>query len=131
VVANLDSRPRQEGKQQLAGYGFLVSQPGLMAANLQTLAGHDFGKEGISFVSERNGRRTDVWVYGRPGEEVAIVLPLAVAGPIKLASDGGQEVQVTTTGDVRQFRLPDRSPEGEPLASQVRYLWHAVGPGMK
>ena len=129
VVANLDSRPRQEGGRQLAGYGFLASGPGLMAADLRTLAGHDFGEEGVSFVTEGDARRTDVWVYARAAEEVAVLLPVATARPIKLVFDGGAEVHTATEGEAHRFRLPGRSAAGEPPATPVRYLWHAVTTG--
>jgi hypothetical protein len=128
VVANLDSRPRQE-ERQLAGYGFLVSAPGLIAANLRTLAGQDFGNEGVSFVTEGNVQHTDIWIYARPAEEVAVLLPSPAAGPIELAFDGGHEMQSTARGGVLPLRLPARSSPSEPSASHVRRLWHAVATG--
>jgi hypothetical protein len=126
VVANLGSQPRQEETRQLAGYGFLASAPGLIAANLGALGGHDFGKEGVSFVTEGNAHRAHIWIYARAEEEVAVLLPAPTSRPIKLVFDGGREVQSTIEGDAHRFRLPGRSSSSEPLASRVRYLWHAV-----
>ncbi len=124
MVANLGSQPRQAQGRRLAGYGFWVSAPGLLAANLGALAGRDFDQDGVSFVAEENAPRIDVWVYAHPNEEVAVLLP--TPRPIQLSFDGGYEVQSSVQANAHRFRLPGRSSPSEQPASNVRYLWHAV-----
>ena len=66
VTANLNSQPSREDGRELAGYGFQVSAPGLVAAHLNTLAGHRFGKNGVSFVTEETAQRAEIWIFCSP-----------------------------------------------------------------
>ena len=73
-------RAARPADDQLAAFGFLATAPGLVAANLKSLGGIDFGDEGISFVAEGDGRKGDVWVYAPAGQEVAVRLPARTPG---------------------------------------------------
>jgi len=126
VVANLDSQPKLQFGRELAGYGFLVSAPGLVAAQLETLAGRDFGKNGTAFVAEGTDERVELWIYARPGEDVAALLPVPGFKPRKTTFDGGSEVQATVEEDACLLRVPSQLPGGEKPKENVRYLWHAV-----
>ena len=126
VTANLNSQPSREDNRELAGYGFQVSAPGLVAAHLNTLAGHRFGKNGVSFVAEKTAQRAEIWIYARPNEDVAVLLPTPASGPHKFLFDGGYEIQGTVQDDVHLVRLPSRLPTDEKPNIDIRYLWHAV-----
>ena len=106
VVANLSPRPRTLQQTQLAPWGFAATAPGLVAANLQTLGGHDFGDEGVSFVTQGDATRAEVWVYARPGERVAVLTPAALPEPVALYLDATTPVQTVGNGRVWQFALP-------------------------
>jgi hypothetical protein len=121
VVANLGSRPRQEAAGELAAYGFLVTEPGLVAANVSRGGGHDFGEEGVSFVVEQHGQRTDVWIYARPGDKVAFLPPNRLSAPLNLLFDDGFEVQTTVVQGFHSLGIPQRAGTD----GRARYLWHA------
>lgn len=129
LAANLSPRPRHVQGRELAGYGFYITAPGLVAARLTTTGVQDAGDDDASFLVQGDACRTDVWVYGRAEQQAAIVLPTAASGPITLAFDQGPRVRTSLQGDAHRFRLPDYS---QPDASSSRheggtnYLWHAV-----
>ncbi|NQT54305.1 hypothetical protein HQ576_19765, partial [bacterium] len=75
IVANLGPHPRQEGELHLAPYGFVATAPGLVAANLAKVGGVDFGDEGVSFVVETRGGKTDAWVYAAPEQQAVVLRP--------------------------------------------------------
>ncbi len=129
LTANLGPRPRKEEGRELAGYGFCITAPGLVAANLKTPGSEDSGDEGTSFVARGDACRTDVWIYARPEQETAILLPVATSGPVKLAFDQGPQVQTLIQAGAHRVRLPSRSQrDGQSPAQDhgVKYLWHAV-----
>ncbi|MCC7493777.1 MAG: hypothetical protein IT204_15585 [Fimbriimonadaceae bacterium] len=116
VVANLDPEPLADAGQELAGYGFRATAPGLLAANLRSLGGVDGGDEGHSFVAQSNGRGATVWVRAQALQTVAVELPQAVPAPrVTLA---GQPLTATATGAVLKVTLPARAeaPQAAPPA---------------
>lgn len=128
VAANLGPRPRREVGQELAGYGFLVQAPDLVAANLAR-AGSALGDEGFSFLVEGDHRRIEVWIYARPGDEAVFVPPVAFPKPITLVFDDGTTIPTTPSQSAHRLRLPRQSRETAPSAGDargVKYLWHAV-----
>lgn len=106
ITANLDAQPRREAGQQLAGFGFLCTAPGLVAAHLRSLGGRDFGVQGISFVSQEKAGGADVWVYAAPEQEVAVLLPGGQAGTVGVTCDHGPTTDVALRDGVCAFRLP-------------------------
>jgi hypothetical protein len=133
VVANLSPRPRTVQNAKLAPWGFTVTAPGLVAANVQTVGGTDFGDEGVSFVTQDSETKTEIWVYGRPGEHVAVVTPTALPDSTTLYLDGEQPIKAKGSGRVWQFTLPPRpgvdsqTPSPEPVrAGGIKYLWSAA-----
>jgi len=128
VAANLSPRPRQEAGQKLAGHGFLVQAPDLVAANLAG-AGSALGDEGVSFLVEGDARKIEVWIYARPGDEVVFVPPVAFPKPITLLFDHGTAIPTTPSQSTHRLRLPQRPRETTRSAGDarnVKYLWHAV-----
>jgi hypothetical protein len=108
VVANLSPRPRTVQPVCLAPWGFAATAPGLVAANLQTLGGQDFGDEGVSFIAQGNAMKTEVWLYAQPGERVAVLTPVALPDSAVLTLDADTPVKKTGSGRIWQFTLPDR-----------------------
>lgn len=106
IVANLDPRSRTESGHQLAPFGFLCTAPGLVAANLQSLGGRDFGPQGVSFVSQQRAGADDVWVYASAEQEVSVLLPAERSGKVTLAFDDGRSAAGEAQGGVCRFRLP-------------------------
>ncbi len=106
VVANLSPRPRTVPNAQLAPWGFVVTAPGLVAANVQTLGGKDFGEEGVSFVTQGDAAKTEVWVYARPGENVAVATPAALPDSAALTFGGNAPIKTTRADRIWQFTLP-------------------------
>jgi hypothetical protein len=106
IVANLDPRPRAENGHTLAAYGFLCTAPGLVAAHLQSLGGRDFGRLGLSFVTQQQSGRNDVWIYAAPEQDVSVLLPAQRSGKVMLAFDGGPQAVGQRDGAVCRFQLP-------------------------
>lgn len=115
VIANLSPRPRAVPDARLAPWGFAATAPGLVAANLQTLGGTDFGEDGVSFVTQGDATRTAVWVYARPGAEVAVLAPAALPDAATLAGDGHTPLPARGSGRVWHFTVP-RRPGATPAA---------------
>jgi len=103
VVANLGPKPFTNAGRVLAPFGFVATAPGMVAANL---ASHD--DQGVSFVAEADGRKTQVWVYGHPEQDVCVELPSPVPGAAALTFDDGTMVKAQATGRQVRFRLPNR-----------------------
>jgi hypothetical protein len=120
LVANLGPTAREEAGRRLAPHGFVASAQGMVAGNLQSLAGMDFGEDGISFVTETDRGGADIWVYSPAGREVAAQLPEAMSGEVRLALDGQSGAPVRAVGDSIRFRLPNKAGAGD-----VEFLWHA------
>lgn len=108
LVANLSSRPRREADREMAPFGFWAKGSGVVAANLKSLGGVNFGDEGISFVAEGDGRNGNLWIYAAAEQEVAVLLPANTSDPVKLSFDDGSSVQTTVAGGAHAFRLPSR-----------------------
>lgn len=108
LVANLDAQPRREGDDELAAFGFRAMAPGVVAANLKSLGGIDFGDEGVSFVAEGDGHKANLWVYASAEQQVAVRLPAGVSGTVRLSFDGTAAVPVAVKQGSLVFRLPGR-----------------------
>ena len=111
LVANLNAQPRREGDCELAAFGFSARAPGVLAANVKSAGGLDFGHEGISFVAEGDGRKGDVWVYGPAEQEVAVLLPAAPSGKVSVAFDESGPTAAAIKDGALVFRLPSQSGE--------------------
>jgi hypothetical protein len=129
VVANLGPRPRIEAGKELASYGFLITAPDLVAANLAQAAGKAFGEEGVSFVAEARSDQLDVWFYAAPGTLAAFLPPSTIRLPIKLTFDDGAEAPTTAADNGLLVQLPSKpnsSGQASKDGGQVKYLWHAT-----
>ena len=133
VVSNLDPAPVTEGPHKLPPFGFHASAPGVVAANLANVGGRDFGDEGVSFVTQGDARKAEVWVYAPAGDEAAVELPAAVSGPFTVAFDDGPKVKTAAEKGVLTLRLPSRPgvPRLEPpaaLAGKAPSDWPGARP---
>lgn len=108
VVANLSPRPRKSQHAELAPWGFVATAPGLVAASLQTLDGTDFGEEGVSFITQGDASKTEVWVFGRSGENAAVVTPMSLPNSTALYFDGTTPINAKRSDRIWQFTLPAR-----------------------
>ncbi|MCX8089428.1 MAG: hypothetical protein N3I86_00610 [Verrucomicrobiae bacterium] len=118
IVANLNSQPLQEGEHRLAAYGFVATATNLLAGNLQQVAGHDHGTEGISFVLARRGADALLWVYGPAAQKVA--LPWDGGGSQwRVLWDDGRQTTASVEGGALIFHLPDKP------AHDFNRVWHA------
>ena len=109
IVANLGPRPRTEAGRELPGHGFCARAPGVVAANLKTVAGADFGEEGLSFVTEGDARRAEVWAYAAAGQGIAVELPADMRGEVTVAVDGAPAATAAVQDRCIRFALPGRS----------------------
>lgn len=128
VIANLSPRPRTVQNVRLAPWGFVATAPGLVAANLQTLGGTDLGEEGISFVTQEDAAKTQVWVYARPGENVAVATPASLPDSAALYFAGNTPIKASREDRIWQFTvpaLPDTKRLSPPPVKPggVQYLW--------
>ncbi len=112
VVANLNPHPQQVsvGRQRitLAPFGFYAAGEGMLSANLHRIGEREFGSEGVSFVLETT-RQSDLWVYGRPGEDLAVLLPGASSRRVRLVWDTGATTPATVRHGVLAFTLPTQA----------------------
>jgi len=128
VIANLSPRPRTEQHVRLAPWGFVATTPGLVAASLQTVGGRAFGDEGISFVTQGDAAKTQVWVYARPGENVAVATPASLPDSAALYFAGNTPVTASRADRIWQFTVPElpgtkRSSPPPVKPGGVQYLW--------
>ena len=121
ILANLGPQPRTVEGHPLATHGFYATAPGMVAARLQQVGSHDFGTNGVSFVTAGNARKVDVWVFATPNQDIAIELPKPMTGHVKLTLDGGGELPATLEKNVALFHLPPQA--GDQLNPR---LWHAT-----
>ncbi|NCQ32891.1 MAG: hypothetical protein GW802_36710, partial [Armatimonadetes bacterium] len=97
------------------------------------VGGRDFGDEGVSFVTQGDARKAEVWVYAPAGDEAAVELPAAVSGPFTVAFDDGPKVKTAAEKGVLTLRLPSRPgvPRLEPpaaLAGKAPSDWPGARP---
>jgi hypothetical protein len=116
LAANLGPIARRELEHDLAPFGFFAAAPGMVAGNLKALGGMGFGEEGLSFVTEGDAKRADIWVFAGGDREVAVELPMAMSGEITVTLDGQPASGVKISGTTMRFRLP---------VSAANRLWHA------
>jgi hypothetical protein len=125
----LGPRSRRESGRELAPFGFLITAPDLVAANLAQAAAKPLGEEGVSFLTERKGKQLDVWFYSPADTHAAFLVPGSAVGPIKLTFDGGTEVLTKGAEDYHLVQLPSRTGSSAPapkVAGPAKYLWHAT-----
>ena len=116
VVANLGGSPRAEGPDELAGYGFAASAPGMRAGWLSRAGRRRMGADGVGYTVETTGRGAEAWLYASPGAAVAIRLPAGNWAAATAEIDGAA-VPTDVNDGVLAVRLPGRGP-GRPR------LWH-------
>ncbi len=108
VVANLNPHPQQvqAGRHRvtLAPFGFYATGEGMVAGNLYRVGGREFAPEGVSFVLE-TAKGTELWVYARAGEELAVPLPRP-ADRLRLAWDGGAVTSSAVNQGACFFSVP-------------------------
>jgi hypothetical protein len=81
----------------------------MIAANLKQILGVDFGEEGISFVTEGDARRADVWVYAPAEREVMVELTADMPGALNVTLDGGRPFRASNEDGAVRFSLPERA----------------------
>ncbi len=127
IVANLGPRPVKAGERELAGYGFRVSGPDLVAANLQTIGDQDYGEEGLHYVAEATRSTAELWVWAPAQSEVTVELPRPLSGRWQVQFDGQPPAPVTggrylkvalPAGDIKRAAPPaelrERAPKDWP-----------------
>ena len=115
IASNLGAQPRTVDGQALAGFGFRGTAPGVVVADLAKVGTHEFGAEGVAFVSQQGKGQTDVWIYG-PGErEVTVELPDSRTGAVEVKLDGAPAQRAKATAGVVTLKLPP--PPGEAVVS--------------
>ena len=108
LLANLSSASRRG----LPPYGFRATALGLVAS----------GSDAMSFVSEGDARRVEIWIYALAGRECGVELPAAWSGRVAVTFEG-QPVQVATVqSGIIQIQLPTNAVP----AGQTPQLWHAT-----
>lgn len=105
LTANLGPAVRSYGNDELAGYGFRASAPGLLAGHLARVGTNDFGAEGVAFVSEGDGREAEFWVYSPGDRSVAIELPERGNGTVEVQLDGERAREARVKSGVVAVRL--------------------------
>ncbi len=124
VVANLGPEPRPSADARagaLAGFGFLARAPGLVAGCLHTVAGHDFGRAGASFVTEELDGQVDAWFLAAAGNRAGAILPGTMNGRVELTLDGTAPQTLTVNESAIVFVLP--ATTGAVHAAPA--VWHA------
>jgi len=70
--------------------GFRVSAPGLLAGRLPAEAGES---EALAYVSELQGERLDLWIYGRGARTCRVPVPDGLTGAVRVTLDGAAATQ--------------------------------------
>ena len=108
LFANLSSTSRRG----LPANGFRATAPGLVAS----------GGNEVSFVSEGDTRRVEIWIFSPAGRECAVELPAAWSGRVAVTLDG-QPVQPTA---VQSGAIHLQLPAEAAKAGRSPQLWHAT-----
>jgi len=119
IVANLNSKALRESGRVISPYGFYATAHNVIAANLQSVGDFDFGDEGISFVVERNGGQTHIWVYALAGQRVAVEWQ-GKAGKVRMIWDDGSETMGEVLNGSLVFQVPSKP------AGNIKRVWHCV-----
>ena len=135
LIANVGPTRRTENGRDLAPYGFYITGPGLVAANLKSLGRVEFGDNGVSFVAEGAKRKADVWVYARPEQQVCVELPAGMSGDATLTFDQGAVARKSIGEGIVSFRLPHkpgrkRVAPPRPLAGKAPRDWPGERPAI-
>jgi len=129
IAANLNGRAMLSGGYELASHGFRATAPGIVAANLKSVGAVDLGDEGVSFVTEGDAARAELWIYSRGSRDVAIELPEPMTGQATLQLDGGPIINVAAQGRTLTLHLasrPGADPARPGTPDATRYLWHGI-----
>ncbi|MBM3475736.1 MAG: hypothetical protein FJX75_20920 [Armatimonadetes bacterium] len=97
VAANLGP----EARDDLPPFGFRATAEGLVAGDVADADGRI-----TSFVAERSGGGTDLWVYAPPECQATVELPEPRAASVTL--DDGTKLEARREGNTLTFRLPAR-----------------------
>ena len=127
VIANLEPKPKTVGGHALPAFGFYCKSPAGVAANLEKIGPFTFEGDGVSFVTEGDSHRAEIWIYDVAGRTVAVELPAGMKGEAAWIFDSQQKSSAHIQDGAIQFQLPQRT--AEPAASnseKIKYLWHAV-----
>ena len=135
VAANLGPKARTEAGRDLPPFGFVANAPGVIAANVREVGSTDYGEEGVSFVTEGDTRKADVWVYAPAAADVAVELPAGLSGKVTLEFEGAAPAAAVAELGVVRFRLPARSAKArvEPpadLAGRAPREWPGARPAL-
>jgi hypothetical protein len=117
LVANLGPAPRAEGPDELAGYGFAASAPGMSAGWLSRAGKQASPAGGVAFTVEATSTGADAWVYAPPGAAVAIRLPAGTGPAGKAAVEGAHLAPAEIRDGVLSLKLPAH-------ANPQPRLWH-------
>jgi hypothetical protein len=130
ITANLNGHPMTSGGCELASHGFRGAAPGMVAGNLKSVGGVDMGEESVSFVTEGNAARVELWVYSAGYRDVAVEIPAPMTGQVTLQMDGGSAVNANLQGRTLVLSLGRKPGVQDTLAPAkpdlTRYLWHGV-----
>ncbi len=94
---NLGDTPRTVAGTPLPAYGFRADAPGLTAG---------LAPDGTGYVTQNNGDRSEVWLFGHPGAAVAIPVPFNDTTAFTL--DGAPETRLSAAGGTLRLTLPPR-----------------------
>ncbi|MBN1413410.1 MAG: hypothetical protein JW969_21385 [Spirochaetales bacterium] len=106
ITANLSTRDIREGGFYLPPFGYLVSGPGILAANVKKLGGLEFGEEGIDFIVDGNVKKADIWIYALQGQGVRIKLPFKTPATVTIIPERGKPEKLKVSKGITGFTLP-------------------------
>jgi len=94
---NLGDVPRAVAGMALPAYGFRADAPGLTAG---------FAPDGTGYVTQRDGDRSELWLFGHPGAAVAVPVPFDDTTGFTL--DGAPETRLNAAAGLLRLTLPPR-----------------------
>lgn len=104
IVANLTPSAKAPEGIQLAPFGYSITAPGLIAANLNPPSGGT-NQSSVSFVVEDNPGKAELWIYSSGERDVSIQLPRNLDGTARVAWDGGATNSVPVRNGVMTLNL--------------------------
>ena len=108
LVCNLGDIPRAVGGVKLPAYGFRAEAPGVTAGRTV---------DGVGYVTETKGNKTDLWIYAP--DQASVSVPVPLSGSVTVAMDGeatrdsrlatpGASRSLQSTADSLALALPQR-----------------------
>lgn len=134
IIANLTPSSKAPEGVSLAPFGYSITAPGLIAANLNSLSG-DTNQNSVSFVVEDNPGKAEVWIYSSGERSVSIQLPRKLDGTAGVAWDGGATNSVPVQSGVMTLNLgfkpdEDRIQPPAELAGKAPRDWPGAKPAI-